>query len=277
MAQKSGADSFLAPSARQASARVLLALAVVASILLGGCGGGGGSSEDSASEATATQTGGSTTAGGASSKPSPADKNQSASANSAKQSNPNSSSSGGSQGQGKHGSQIKLPEGEPEPQATPAEQAEATVADIALSSPALGPAGEAALPSPYTCDGKDSWPELDWQGVPDDSAELVLFAMNVQPIEGKLFFDWALAGIPPSLTGLEAGKLPAGAVQGKNSFGKTGYSICPPQGQGETYVFALYALPKRLSPAKGFDPRTLREEAQAVAGHAGLLAVSYAR
>ena len=101
--------------------------------------------------------------------------------------------------------------------------------------------------------------------------------MNVAPVEGRLFFDWAVAGLPANLSGLEEGKLPRGAVQGQNGFGKTDYEICPPQGQAETYVLALYAIPTRLSPAKGFDPHRLREEALAAVGRAGILAVSFGR
>ena len=97
--------------------------------------------------------------------------------------------------------------------------------------------------------------------------------MNAAPVEGKLFFDWAVAGLPADLEGNRRRQLPKGAVVGQNGFGKTGYEICPSQGQAETYVFALYAIPKRLSPAKGFDPHRLREEALAAVGHAGLLAV----
>ena len=120
-----------------------------------------------------------------------------------------------------------------------------------------------------------AWPPLQWQGVPEGTKELVLFAMNVAPVQGKLFFDWALAGIDPALSGIEAGKLPKGAVQGQNSFGKAAYEICPPPGQAETYVFALYALPNALLPAKGFDPAALRHQVQAISSNAGLLAVSY--
>ena len=113
--------------------------------------------------------------------------------------------------------------------------------------------------------------------MPAGTAELALFAMNVQPVGGKLFFDWAVAGIDPSLEGIEAGDLPKGAVTGRNSLGKVGYSICPAQGTGESYVFALYALPARLSAQKGFDARVLREEVLASSGNAGLLVASYAR
>lgn len=101
--------------------------------------------------------------------------------------------------------------------------------------------------------------------------------MNVAPVGGKLFFDWALAGIDPALGGLESAKLPKGAVQGQNSFGKAGYEICPPAGSSETYVFTLYALPQRLNASKGFDPTALRRQVQAISRKAGILAATYAR
>ena len=265
--------------ARSASARsILLALAAVAAISLAGCGGGG--SDDGAGSATGSEAqGAAATTTTSSAKGQGGDSSASAAPSGSAQSE--STTSPGdtpSPGKGKHGKPIQLPEGEPEPQATPAQEAKATVADVVLTSPSLG-AGEsvATLPATYTCDGKGTWPALQWQGIPTDTQELILFAMNAAPVEGKLFFDWAVAGLPGDLSGLEEGKLPKGAVQGQNSVGKTGYEICPAQGQTETYVFALYAIPTRLSPAKGFDPHGLREEALAAVGHAGLLAVSAAR
>jgi phosphatidylethanolamine-binding protein (PEBP) family uncharacterized protein len=147
-----------------------------------------------------------------------------------------------------------------------------------LQSPSSLPsaAGPPALPAQYTCDGKNTSPALRWQGVPRGTAELALFAMNLQPVEGKLFFDWAVAGLSPDLAEIEAGKLPKGAVVGRNSFGKTGYGICP-EGSGETYMFALFALPKKLSPAQGFEPLALRKAVTDVSGNVGLLALSYVR
>jgi len=132
------------------------------------------------------------------------------------------------------------------------------------------------LPSLYSCDGKNTSPALRWQGVPEGTVELVLFAMNVQPVNGKLFFDWAVAGLDPGLEELEAGKLPKGAVVGRNSFGNTDYEICP-EGSGEIYMFALYAVPKKLSPAKGFDPHDLRQVVLDVSGNVGLLPLTYVR
>jgi hypothetical protein len=242
---------------------------------MSGCGGGG-SAPETASTTTAQARGQSSSPGEATSKAKgEAQGIASQDSQQQRQSAGSLTQSSGAQGAGKHGKPITLPEGDPEPQATPAEQANATVADISLSSPDVGQ-GE-AISAEFTCDGKGSWPNLRWQGVPPDSKELVLFAMNAQPVEGKLFFDWALAGIDPALGGIEAGKLPKGTVQGQNSFDKAGYEICPPAGSAETYVFALYALPEALSPNKGFDPAALRQQVQAISRNAGLLAASYGR
>lgn len=184
-----------------------------------------------------------------------------------------------SAGSGKHGPHVASPKGPREQEPTPKEIAQATVASMTLASPSLpsGVGSMASLSSTDTCDGKDSWPALAWQGVPQGTAELALFAMNVQPVAGKLFFDWAVAGIDPALTGIEASKLPTGAVVGENSFGKRAYSICPPPGSSETYMFALYALPKELSAERGFDPGVFRQQVLAISGSVGLLPVSYGR
>jgi phosphatidylethanolamine-binding protein (PEBP) family uncharacterized protein len=156
--------------------------------------------------------------------------------------------------------------------------ANATVADITMQSPVIvaGEGSPGHLAPTYTCDGKNIWPSLSWQGIPGGAAELVLFVMNLQPVEGKIFFDWALAGLDPSLEGIQAAQLPSGAVQGRNGFGKAGYEICP-SASGEAYMFALYALPRALSPKKGFDPAQLRTEILAQAGNVGLLPAIYAR
>jgi phosphatidylethanolamine-binding protein (PEBP) family uncharacterized protein len=156
--------------------------------------------------------------------------------------------------------------------------ANATVADMSLQSPALvasdGHLGR--LAATYTCDGKGSWPALRWGGVPAGSKELALFVMNVPPVEEKIFFDWALAGIDPGLSEISAGELPKGAISGTNGFGKRGYEICP-SGPGETYMLALYALPRTLSPKPGFDPLAFRQEVLDASGDVGLLPGVYER
>jgi phosphatidylethanolamine-binding protein (PEBP) family uncharacterized protein len=171
-----------------------------------------------------------------------------------------------------------MPKGEPEPGITPQQRREATVASMRLDSPSVPPSsgGPGPLPVKYTCDGQSTSPALHWKGVPEGTAELVVLAMNLHPVRGKLFFDWAVGGLNPSLEEIKAGQLPKGAVTGRNSFGKVGYELCP-EGSGETYIFGLFAIPKKLSPSRGFDPLALRKEVAEAAGNVGLLAVSYTR
>lgn len=291
MAQGTGDKRFLARSAKTASAGVILALAVAA-FLLAGCGGGSSDTASSSTPSSDTTTAGSDSGSGASS-PAGSGGVASSGPTAGATAGAGAPSTGGATGGGsgsaaaaggggsssgsKHGRSVPQPSGEPAPKITPQQRREATVADMSLQSPSSqqSGAGPPALPAEYTCDGKSTSPALSWQGVPDGTAELALFAMNVQPVEGKLFFDWAVAGLSPELGEIEAGKLPKGAVTGRNSFGKTGYEICPES--GETYMFALFALPKKLSPGQGFDPLELRKAVADTSGNVGLLALSYAR
>lgn len=278
MAQRTGADDFLAPKATAASSRILLALAASAALLLGGCGGGGDSQEQGSTTATATQQESSAGPDGASratgESPSGSKSQGSGTAGVGKAGGGSGalSQSGGQPG----GGEVPLPTKGREQEASATEEAQATVADITLSSPDLELQNSVfAIPATYTCDGKGSWPTLEWGAVPGATEELLIFVMNVQPVGGRLFFDWAAAGIDPSLERIEAGKLPPGAVQGQNSAGKRGYEICPTEGKSETYVFTLYAIPTKLSPQQGFDPHRLREEALGARGSAGILAAAY--
>jgi phosphatidylethanolamine-binding protein (PEBP) family uncharacterized protein len=285
MAQNTGADSLIAPKAKTASARVILALAVAVALAVSGCGGGSGGSTASTSTSspgTSAQAPGADPSGSGTSSSSSSSSSSSGQAPGSGPDSPNPSEPqvpGSTSGSGKHGQHIKAPKGAPEPAPTPAEEAQATVADITLASPELQSAegAVASITPTYTCDGKGSSPGLAWRGIPAGTAELALFAMNSQPVGGKLFFDWAVAGIDPSLEGIDAGTLPKGAVVGQNSFGKTDYEICPPKGSPETYIFALYALPKWLAAAKGFEPHQLREAILDVSGNVGLMAAVYAR
>jgi phosphatidylethanolamine-binding protein (PEBP) family uncharacterized protein len=270
--------------AKSASAGVALALALAA-LLLSGCGGGSsdpegsGSADSSSSAAAGSGAAGEAGAAGASADDAAGAAGAKAQGDSRAQSAMAAAggAASGAPGGRKHGERIAAPKGPTEQAPAPAEIAEATVADMSLQSPAITatPEGPGAIPTPYTCDGKDSWPELRWAGVPPGTAELALFAMNVQPVEEHLFVDWAVAGLDPGLEGIEAGKLPKGAVVGTNSAGKRGYSICPPA--GEIYMFAVYALPRSLDPRPGFDGRELRKEVLGVSGNVGLMAAAYAR
>lgn len=280
MAQRTGAERFLASIAKSASAGVILALALAA-LALAGCGGdssdgeAGGASSSTSTATTASAAGGSQ--GGA----------RGSAGNEGGAQGSDTSRGGGSakgaapadgQGNGnKQGPRVARPKGPQEPASTPQEIANATVADMTLASPAVIPTnGEpGSLPPTYTCDGKNSWPALSWGGVPPGTAELALYVMNVQPVDEKLFVDWAVSGIDPGLAGIDAGELPKGVTVGTNGFGKRGYSLCP-EGRGEIYMFALYALPKRLGLRPGFDAREARAQILDVSGNVGLMPALYA-
>ncbi len=247
----------------------LLGLIVVGLFMVSGCGGGSGdSTQGTQAEATHSQS----ASTGASAITSKAEKAASSTQGGV------DAAEGSSSRAGKHGARIVPPKGPQEPAPTPAQRAQATVANISLSSPVLEPGPESTLllPATYTCDGKDSWPTLRWEGIPQGTAQLDLFVMNLAPVNEKLFFDWAVAGLDPELREIEAGRLPKDAIVGRNGFGKNGYSICPP-GSHEIYIFALYALPRALPAKRGFDPLALRKEVLATSGSVGLLAGTYAR
>jgi Raf kinase inhibitor-like YbhB/YbcL family protein len=124
----------------------------------------------------------------------------------------------------------------------------------------IGP--EHKLPKGYTCDGEDISFPMQWSGVPNGTPELAMFVLNLRPVNHSVFFDWAVAGISPTSHGIPTGALPPGAVAGRNSFGKVGYSICPPKGTYERYVVRLLALPHSLAVQTGFDPQKLYTEAE---------------
>jgi len=262
---------------------VTLALAVAA-LALAGCGGG--SSEDASPTASTSATEAKGAPKSASADPtSPGSINGSEAQGKAGEGA--LSGQGGSTGSGadspsgpgqKHGPHITPPKGPAEQAPSPEEVAHATVANISLQSPAIIAANGSPgrLAATYTCDGGNSWPAMHWGGVPAGTAELILYAMNVQPVDGQLFVDWAVAGLSPRLEEIGAGKLPAGAIIGTNGFGKVGYSLCP-QGGGEIYMFALYALPQSLALKRGFDAREVRKQILDVSGNVGLLPAVYER
>lgn len=256
MASRRGPDGLLAVPAKARSARGSSALALLAAALLclAGCGGGGEDSTTAGAQAGTTAEARSTTP----------------------EKTANRQPSGKEGDSGQKDANVTLPEGEREPGITPQQRKKATTASITLESPAFK--GGAPIPTRFTCEGKNASPPLRWPGAPEGTAELVLLALNLLPVKGALFFDWAVAGLDPGLSELKEGELPPGAILGTNGFGRRGYGLCPPEkGKEERYIFMLYAIPRALKPEPGFDPLQLREEVLAEHGNVGLLATSYTR
>lgn len=146
---------------------------------------------------------------------------------------------------------------------------------VEIRSSAFPPAGQ--LPARYTCDGTNTPPPLEWKGIPAGTAELALYLIKVEPVDGHLTFNWAVAGINPKVHGIQGGKLPAGAVTGLNSSGAARYDLCPPKNTKEEYVFVLFALPHSQHPKQNFNAAAQRIETLHQAEYQGFLVFTYPR
>ena len=123
---------------------------------------------------------------------------------------------------------------------------------ISISSSAFSDG--AHIPKIHTCEGRDSAPPLQWQGVPAQAQSLVLIVDDPDapdPAAPKMtWVHWVLYNLPPDCTGLPEnagpGDLPAGTGEGLNDWQRTGYGgPCPPIGR-HRYFHKLYALDCRL-------------------------------
>ncbi len=121
---------------------------------------------------------------------------------------------------------------------------------LKLESPAFTDNGD--MPSVCTCDGANASPALAWSGVPLGTESLALIVDDPDapdPDAPKMtYVHWVLFNIPPDTAGLPQGvkQLPAGAREGVNDSGRTGYTgPCPPIGV-HRYFHKLYALDTML-------------------------------
>ena len=147
---------------------------------------------------------------------------------------------------------------------------------IAVTSMAFTENG--TVPRRYTCDGANVSPPLTFTGVPAGAAELVVVLEDPSAPHGT-FTHWLMWGVPPQDSRLTAGESPQGAVQGRNSFKKTGYGgPCPPKGAApHRYVLSVYAADRKLSLAADASPDDVR---RALTGHtlaSGTLTGRYGR
>ena len=147
---------------------------------------------------------------------------------------------------------------------------------IQLRSPAFN--DHSAIPARLAKDGEDVSPALEWSGVPEGAAELVLLCEDPDA-PGGTFVHWVLAGLDPSLTGLAEGEVPDGAVEGANDYGGTGYGgPQPPVGDGaHRYFFLLYAVADRLGMAPGASAADVRRSMEAKVVAQGTLVGTYQR
>jgi Raf kinase inhibitor-like YbhB/YbcL family protein len=137
------------------------------------------------------------------------------------------------------------------------------MADIDLRSPDF--ADSAPIPDRNARAGQNVPPTLTWSSPPAGTAELALLVEDPDAPR-ETFVHWVVAGIPPARTRIDAGRLPPGAVQGRNGFGTARYDgPQPPAGDPpHRYVFRVFAADAPLGVPDGASADALRA---ALRGH----------
>jgi Raf kinase inhibitor-like YbhB/YbcL family protein len=132
-----------------------------------------------------------------------------------------------------------------------------------ISSPAFS--NGKPMPARFAKKGGNLSPELHIAGVPSNAVSLVLIVDDPDAPSG-LWTHWLLANIPPDTKVIAEGKVPAGAIQGKNSFGNARYDGPLPPSGTHRYFFHLYALDRKLDVATGFGRMALKSVDHPVSG-----------
>jgi Raf kinase inhibitor-like YbhB/YbcL family protein len=140
------------------------------------------------------------------------------------------------------------------------------VGDFTLSSGSFD-SGQ-PIPARHTCEGEDSSPPLEWDGVPTGTRSLAL-VVDDPDAPGGTFTHWIAWAIDPGTRSLAGGE--SAPAEGRNDFGSVGYrGPCPPRGHGpHRYVFRLFALDTSLDLA----PESTRQQLdEAIGTHALVVA-----
>jgi len=108
------------------------------------------------------------------------------------------------------------------------------------------------FPPTHTCDGADISPRIRLFGL--KAASVAVMAVNPFQPSCCSFCPWLIWNLPPreeipaGIPAQEVVQYPVPAMQGRNDFGKTGYSgPCPPPGATHRYTFKVYGLDAMLS------------------------------
>jgi len=114
------------------------------------------------------------------------------------------------------------------------------------------------IPIQYTCDGESLGIPLIISNVPKGTQSLALIVDDPDAPSGD-YVHWLVWNISPNTTDIATGVKPDGAVEGKNSSGKTDWvAPCPPSGDHH-YNFKIYALDTALSIDESSDKIELLE------------------
>lgn len=103
----------------------------------------------------------------------------------------------------------------------------------------------------FGCTGTNISPELNWSGEPVETKSFAITVYDPDAPTGSGWWHWLVFNIPAAVHNLAAdsgnldkGHLPAGSVQSRTDFGKSGYGgACPPAGDApHRYQFTVWAL-----------------------------------
>lgn len=126
------------------------------------------------------------------------------------------------------------------------------------------------LDSRYICGGRGSSPPVTWRRLPSNAKQIVVFVVTLG--HGAPLLNWAVGGLMPTMRGLRAGKLPADAVVGRNSFGRDAYSVCPTASRRSSVLsFVVVAVTHPLTLRPDFDASRLLDELTRPGAHEGSL------
>lgn len=95
----------------------------------------------------------------------------------------------------------------------------------------------------FGCTGAGTSPALEWKNAPAGTKSFAVTYYDKDAPTGSGFWHWVVYNIPAEATRIDAGKVPAGAVEGNTDIGKPGYfGSCPPVGRKHRYVYTVHAL-----------------------------------
>lgn len=137
--------------------------------------------------------------------------------------------------------------------------------ELRVSSPSFRHGG--TIPIEHTADGADIAPDLAWSMPPPGTQSIAVIVEDPDAPDPdkpeRVWTHWIITAIPPNVTTLHGGRLPAGAALGTNDFGKRAWGGPNPPIGRHRYFFRIYALDIRLD-APGI---TRLELMAAIKGH----------
>jgi Raf kinase inhibitor-like YbhB/YbcL family protein len=123
-------------------------------------------------------------------------------------------------------------------------QTHAQPRELHVTSPAFRHGS--TIPIEHTGDGADTPPDLAWSEAPPGAQSFALLVDDPDAPDPdrpqRVWTHWIITAIPPHVTSLRGGRLPPGAVQGTNDFGKRAWGGPKPPIGRHRYFFKVFAL-----------------------------------